>query len=289
MNNGNLIFRVSGGMGNQMFQYAAALYYAQVFNCRSELDLSWFRKDRFGATPRKYELGHYDLSVSRVNLSGNLRSLGLNSEKFKFINKILKINRVYEEDVSGLRTIHGGYCYFDGFWQNKMYIERNLGKLKKEFQIKIRDNELIKEKERISGFYDSVAVHIRRGDYVTTTDGLSNFGACDCNYYRDALKVIKEKVGGEIKILFFSDDINWVKTEFKNEKNAEFIQNSEKASYWDFELMRSCKNFIISNSTYSWWAAILTASSKELVIAPKSWTLRKPEVSHLYPNNWIKL
>ena len=125
---------------------------------------------------------------------------------------------------------------------------------------------------------ESCAVHIRRGDYVNIN------GCIDMTYYKKALEMLREKKN--CIFVFFSDDIEWVKQYFSNVGNAIFFD--EKTGISDLEeffIMSYCKNQIIANSSFSWWAAYLNTAENKTVIAPEI----EKRAGDFYPENWIKL
>lgn len=130
---------------------------------------------------------------------------------------------------------------------------------------------------------DFVSIHIRRGDYLLYSDRFVN---CTIEYYKEAMQLM----GGNNKnFLIFSDDIQWCVENFKGE-NIEFSCNNSELA--DMVLMSQCKNHIISASSYSWWAAYLSANNDKQVIAPSQWWVG--EWSHriqkdICPDNWHRL
>ena len=108
------------------------------------------------------------------------------------------------------------------------------------------------------------------------------------DYFKKAIKIMRQQISRPI-FFVFSDDINWCKNEFGN--HFHYIDPDEKndSTVKDFLLMISCKNFIISNSSFSWWAAYLSSNKEKTVISPKYWINNLNETSDLIPSNWIKL
>jgi hypothetical protein len=136
---------------------------------------------------------------------------------------------------------------------------------------------------------DSVAVHVRRGDYVSLKQAAHFHGLCDMDYYRAAMATLNQKYSG-LKYFVFSDDITWCRSQFGNTGQISFIEDeSDKRSSQDLFIMSACRHQVIANSSYSWWAAWLKDSSGD-VIAPKNW-FSDPSIntSDLYPGKWIRL
>ena len=127
--------------------------------------------------------------------------------------------------------------------------------------------ELIKEIRK----KNSVAIHIRRGDYLDV-ENINLFYKITKTYYLSALDYLKKNLNDKMDIYIFSDDIEWCKTEYGDLEGAHFIDSTISDSHLvDFEIMRNCKYFIIANSTFSWWASWLSEYSNKIVIAPEKW------------------
>ena len=106
---------------------------------------------------------------------------------------------------------------------------------------------------------------------------------CTLEYYHKAIDFFKE-----YEFLFVSDDIEWVKQNFKNEN---FKFSSEINEIDDFSLLSLCDHHIIANSTFSWWAAYLNNKENKKIICPeKFFGLGGPQDQQdIYPKEWIKI
>jgi len=132
---------------------------------------------------------------------------------------------------------------------------------------------------------ESVCVHVRRGDYVK----LKWNEACSYGYYERAIKFMKEKLTSPL-FYFFSnthDDIEWIKSNWEfQDANIKYVDLSNP-DYEELRLMYSCKNFIIANSSFSWWGAYLAGNKDKIVCAPSKWLFEIPtEKSNIIPPNW---
>ena len=134
---------------------------------------------------------------------------------------------------------------------------------------------------------ESVAVHIRRGDYLTG-DNLDNYGnICTKDYYNSAIDYIRNHVSNPF-FYVFSDEIEWVQENF-DFGNVRLVNwNSGNNSFLDMQLMSLCKHQIIANSTFSWWAAWLNQNPDKLVIMPAKWMnhIENPDIGC---EGWIRL
>lgn len=134
---------------------------------------------------------------------------------------------------------------------------------------------------------ESVSIHFRRGDYVTNKSYL----VLDLKYYYNAVELIRSKLKNP-NFYIFSDDIDWVKRNFKNKLKSKItFQDCNLSNIEDLMLMSNCKHNIIANSTFSWWGAWLNKNLDKIVIAPSKFF--KDDIyntnlkSTYYPQNWI--
>lgn len=165
-----------------------------------------------------------------------------------------------------------------GYFQSEKYFKH----CEKEIRNLLKPSEIIKNKIKpfdkfLSG--NTCAVHIRRGDYITLNKYHNNLSM---DYYKTAMSRIKAD-----KYLVFSDDIEWCKSNITGH-NITYIDSGDEIV--DFFIMIKCKNFIIANSSYSWWASWLCDYSKKRIIAPfkNQWftEYNKINVDDLYMSNW---
>jgi len=285
-----IITKITGGLGNQMFQYAIAKAIANKKSDILKLDISFYPKQIL----RKYELNKFNIkgeiatNDEVIGLAGNenfwfkvKRKLGLNAERPKsyFAEKwIARFDNAvfdFEKDI-----------YLEGYWQNEEYFRDIRGEILKDFTLKsdISDeaNFFLKDIKNSQ----SVSLHVRRGDYVQNIHTNSVHGTCNLEYYQKATKYIEENVE-KPTFYIFSDDIAWCKENFRILRNKVFVDNT-KSAFDDLELMKNCKHNIIANSTFSWWGAWLNENDKKIVLAPKVWWVSR-ENKNLALENWIKI
>lgn len=179
--------------------------------------------------------------------------------------------------------------FIEGYWQHYKYFENMQAQIFEELTLKQPLN--IKAKTWLSAINNdlsSVAVHIRRGDYVTDSGANYLMGVLPIEYYQKAITYIKQKISNP-SFYFFSDDLDWVKNNIKTNTPAYYIEGN--LDYVDLDLMRHCSHNIIANSTFSWWAAFLNRNPNKIVIAPKKWSPREDvnrNIKLQFPS-WIKL
>ena len=230
------LIQLNGGLGNQLFQIAATYAYAKKHN----------------KTPMYITNNKIDYSKTYLS-------------NITFGDKLIKYPRYNEKDFcyNEIPFYKKSIC-LNGYFQSWKYFD----KYKEEIK------NLFKSPTEITP-PNTVAVHIRRGDYVKLSDYHYNQ---DIKYYQVAKDLMIDRLGKDIRFMYFSDDIEWVKQNFQLGVNDSIIKMEK--DYDEFLMMQSCHHFIISNSTFSWWAAYLSKSTNKIVIAPSKWFGPKG------PKNW---
>lgn len=275
------IIRLSGGLGNQMFQCAFAEFLKKKTGKGYIFDGSSYSKDKL----RHYELDIYENPTFRIgtiikNLVKVLCRLGVfqeyrEKELFQFDNNV--VNRL------GLLT------YFNGYWQSYFYCDPVKTQLIKLFEPAQPPSSL---NQKLAGEIEqseSVSLHVRRGDYIKNSEANGVHGTCSLNYYNKAVEYMNQRIQNP-QYYIFSDDPDWVRSSMKLDCNSKVIShNTGNQAYWDIWLMKRCKHNIIANSTFSWWGAYLSTYSDKIVIAPEKWNNLKLGKMELIPKSWVKL
>lgn len=282
-----VIIGLKGGLGNQMFQYA----FGELLRRKHGRDV-YYDKGFFNGpfservTPRKYELDAFGIKLAKeVDFSFYKSTKPLKRLARKLIGiPAFDIFHDPEHYVDPATLPSDRSIYLDGYWQNFRYIEPLLDQLRNEFTLD--DTHFSIEYrhwfEQITADEKSVAVHVRRGDYVTNAAASELFVLCSVDYYKNAIKLVKEKVS-DAKFYFFSDDINWVKANL-GDATASYVET--RSHFEDFQLMRTCRHSIIANSSFSWWGGVLKPSSC-VVAKPISWWKSVQPKENLDPKSWV--
>lgn len=277
---------ISGGLGNQMFQYAAARALTLRKGTELELDISSFRTDK---NKREYMLGNYTIQGnvmkvahpamqrirsyvrSKIGIAGTARVYGEKNNRF---------------DSTVLNLPDGTYLL--GHWQSEKYFEDCRGTIISDFTYK---EKLSKGSQQILSKIqgsDSVSLHIRRGDYIKDPVAAKVLGTLPLTYYIRALQMMQEK-NRNMSVFLFSDDPEWVRENVQITA-AEVIYVTTGSACEDLELMRSCKSHVIANSSFSWWGAWLNTDKSKKVIAPKSWFADAEfSADDIVPESWTRL
>lgn len=274
--------RIYGGLGNQMFQYALGKSMSLNNNTKLTLDISWYYK--YGKnTKRRFGLDEFniDAKISKGVFSGlinrALYKIGL------FNNGYIKEKKLFGFDQS---ITNYNNVYLDGFWQNKDYFKDFSDNIKKDFSLKETPTYNISIFLKKINDSESVAIHIRRGDYVDNSHANNFHGLCSLEYYNQAISHIKNRIKNPY-FFIFSDDIEWVKKNLVIGEQVAWVSGNKFSDTEELFLMSACKHDIIANSTFSWWGAWLNSYNKKIIIAPKKWLNDKRfEVNGLILDEW---
>lgn len=282
------IVAITGGLGNQMFQFAFGLA-LESYGYPVKFDIS---KYEYYQVHNNYELDNIfdiDRDYATVAERKKLGYLKFNRITDYLLRSPFGKKTVFCEPSDGFtdKVFSMDNTYFKGFWQNEAYFEPVSDKIRDVFRFPSPDRQELKEIiEKISST-KSVSIHIRRGDYLKHP---LYSGLCGLDYYQNAYRYLTEKVGKDIHLFVFSNDTQWV-TENLKFPNMTFVDcNQGKDSYRDMHLMSMCQHHIVANSSFSWWGAWLNPNPDKVVIAPERWVNSdKPLYREVVPKGWIKL
>jgi len=284
-----VIVHVIGGLGNQMFQYAAGRALAARLGRPLLLDTSDFARyplrtfalDRFAApveqAPRRYR---WLVRVGRTPL-WPLLPAGL---------RVLHVREQSHAYQSWPPIPTASPVFLSGYWQSERYFAEIADTIRRDFTVAApptgRNAALLGEITAC----DAVAVHVRRGDYVSDPATAARHGVCGLDYYTAALERIEAAVSAP-RYFVFSDDIPWAREHLRFTAPATFIDHNAAAPWEDLRLMAACRHFVIANSSFSWWGAWLAehAAAEKLVIAPRRWFVAAEDARDLLPPSWVRL
>ncbi|MDX7986410.1 alpha-1,2-fucosyltransferase [Xenorhabdus sp. 12] len=292
---------LSGGLGNQMFQYAAA-YILKQYRPEVELvlDDSYYHYQPKIDTPRNLELNQFNIVYDRftsveekkkINSLRNFKKIPLPANISNFIALSLFNKYVLSDDLLYYPQLANKLekaCLFS-FYQDSTLLNKYRELILPLFDI--RDDLLLLCKnlnvyKLIVGQDNITALHIRRGDYVTNSHAAKFHGTLSMDYYNKAMDYIEQKKSKQLFVVF-SDDVQWALETFSNRENCYVVNNQEcEFSVIDMYLMSLCNNIIIANSTYSWWGAWLNKSEDQVVIAPQQWFANNNKTT-LKNEDWV--
>lgn len=286
MSDKDVIIRLKGGLGNQMFQYAFGRAYSLRHNLNLKLDVTDYPRQNL----RAYSLSHF-------NILENIASEQEVKKKKYPYGFFSKLRRGFNQKI--LRRFYIGYEdylidkkmeYIDGFFQSEKYFLNIRDLLLKEFTLKKPMSEGARNAmEFIRAKKTTVSVHVRRGDYTKDWKTLLRHMSCSLEYYRQASQIILAKYP-DAEFLFFSDDIEWVKNNIKFNNPCHYLSSPDIKDYEEIIIMSHCQHHIIVNSSFSWWGAWLDLNPSKIVVAPTTW--RRNDIGKwrdIIPETWIQV
>ena len=307
---------VEGRLGNQMFQYAMMRSYQEKNKIDDKINFNFSLLKREGKVEDGFcnQLTFFNLDYNKVVFE---KKISLNFiQRILFFNycihhKLLKLiskkncfeikKQKYELKIKkknnkyGLYLYNYGYYNFDnnckyknrlffGYNESYKYFDNIKEILYKEFTPKYdkldKNKKMYDEIEKT----ESVCISIRRGDFFDNAF-VNDCLVCTEKYFYNAIEKIKEKVHNP-KFVVFSDDIKWIK-ENMNFPEGTIYETGDDPIWEKLRLMYSCKHFIISNSTFSWWAQYLSRNETKIVVAPEKWRNFNITSKEIYMPNWI--
>ncbi len=264
-----IITKIIGGLGNQMFQWAFGKSLSLYLKVPMYLDTNGYA-NQIGLTAREFQLGLFSKLKYQIASGDDIRnypkSWGVLKDRFYFN----EIDRIIKGDIDcGL--------YLDGYWQSEKYFLGHDKEIRDILSMTYQESKNYKHLIEP----DSVSIHIRRTDYVSSN---GYHPVQPISYFHHGIDII----GDYNKMYVFSDDIGWCKTNLTF-KNMVFMEG--RTGLDDLRLMSLCSHNIISNSSFSWWAAWLNENTDKKVVAPSNWFGPQADLntSDIIPEKWIKI
>jgi hypothetical protein len=242
--------KVGGGLGNQLFQIAAAYSYCKKYNKKLYIDISDWSASQ-GVNPIKYKDSIFK------NFEYHLYS----TPKTTIIEEE---SLIYKE-----LPYHDGDVSFHGYFQSDKYFIEHKDEFVNSLSFPNLDSSFIQEK--------NVAFHIRRGDYISYSH---IYNVCNTDYFNKQFEAFKD-----YQINVFTDSPNIICNEFKNQKFNLIISHSELE---DLTLMSLHTNIVCSNSSFSWWASLLGVE-KNNIIVPNKWFNNLAHHYDIYRSDFTKI
>ncbi len=274
-----IVVRLMGGLGNQMFQYALGRGLEEKNNNEMLLDTSFLenRTPGFVNVFRDYELNLFpnlkEKIVTREN--GPASVIPVQEPYFHFCQELVDVKLSNENDY-----------LLVGHWQTYKYFENVSDSIREEFTFPDIVEPKTKELQEEILSCNSVMINVRRADYLVD----SLFEDLDMDYFLECVDKMSEMVDNP-KFYVFSDDIEWCKENFTDEKFFVVDKSYAGHKYIDYlHLMSCCKHDIIPNSTFAWWAAWLNNNEDKIVMYPSKWfTDPSKDPKDLFPQDWRKV
>ena len=294
-----------GGLGNQMFQYAAGKALAERHGVPLALDISGFRDyalrpfllDRLlvpeaiasvRAEPTEKPEINFTRAKWKARIDRLLGKAGL-PKLASSPNEYREPHFHYDPAFEAL----GSKISLFGYFQSERYFNSIAGDLRDWFSPRepLGDAAAAALK-RIEASRLPVSVHVRRGDYLKPGTHEVH-GILGESFYRQVFDRLESRIGGEAEIFIFSDDLAAAEQvlSFIPGSRLNHVRGDPDRPWEDMALMARCRHHVIANSSFSWWGAWLNPSSDKIVVAPRAWfvatELNKRNTSDLYPAGWI--
>lgn len=285
---------LQGGLGNQLFQYAAGRALSLQTGRKLWLVTALFRHD----PQRDYALQPLNIKAGTLNGTGACwlaqaaASHGLLPRlltTLRFRRRFRYLNDLERGFQASIFTGDGPAVLF-GYWQSEKYFQ--------SYANQIHDDCAFRSPPRpeAQGWLNeieqstAVAVHVRRGDYVTNPHTAAVHGVCDPDYYQAAADALLRRVAGPT-FFVFSDDPDWAEANLHLPGRTKTVRgNQERADHEDLRLMSACRHFIIANSSFSWWGAWLGNANDKCVVAPRRWFQNyRADTKDLLPEGWLQV
>ena len=276
-----IVTRIDGGLGNQMFQYAYGLYLATKHQTELALDLSSFRTgpqhgymlDRFQITGTPLRADQAQWLPHRYRDSAvELKTSWLRNRLSDWLNPSV-LHRVKERPFGFDRKYLAArdQSYLVGYWQSEKFFPGLRGELLKQFvpvsMISEPSQRIIERMQSTA----SIALHIRRGDYISNPATADLYEQLSIDYYRSSLERFAAQ-HREVQVFVFSNDLAWCRKHLELPFPTHFVDHTRQSTaYEDLVMMSHAMCNVIANSTFSWWAAYLNHRPDRMTFAPERW------------------
>ena len=254
-----MIIRLTGGLGNQLFQYTYGRSLSIEKNEELFLDTSWYK----GRISRYFMLDLYNV----------------HARKASWFRRVLNKKEILQD--------------LDGSWHNEKFFKENEETIRKELTLKNPLSPHAQDFLKQIQSTNSVSLHLRGGDYVRGNKS-SYHGTCSREYYEEAVRRIRE-TNPDVHFFIFTDDLPWAREHIEFPTPHTIVSgNQSLPDEEELALMSACKHNIIANSTFSWWAAWLNPNKSKIIVAPKKWFAdetanEKSGASGILRASWIQI
>ncbi|MBP1874247.1 hypothetical protein J2Z19_003971 [Ensifer adhaerens] len=287
-----IITRILGGLGNQMFQYAAGRSLASASGQTLKLDLTEMQRYKTWA----FGLEQFAIQAESARPDEVPAKPGrglFNKVKSRLLPKtspcLIAKERANTFDAAILDL--RGPVHLQGYWQTEKYFASVADVIRKEFGLRAPFSAARQEVlQQVRAADAPVSVHVRRGDYVSNPSANSIHGTCEPEWYAEAMRQMAARFDNP-SFFVFSDDPAWARANLPSWPSMIFVEpQADGQDGEDMHLMAACRAHIIANSTFSWWGAWLNPNVEKHVIAPAQWFRSKDhDASDILPATWQRL
>lgn len=276
-----LIIEFKGGLGNQLFQYAF-MRYMMLRGRNCSIDLSYY------VYPYACPSHFCDVfkKAKIVKCNPYLREKYINNPELYYEEPDIRKCWIMPSQNSINNTDYG---YLSGFFQTCFYANHIQKVLQNELEFPSYHDLGMEKYMDLIKKRNTIAVHMRRGDYLLKENNIIFGNICTKAYYMHAMDTMRRLVENPL-FIFFSNEIEWVRKNFPV-NDAIYVCQSDFNTYedwYDLYLMSKCKHNIIANSSFSWWGAWLNKYKNKYVIAPQKW-VNYNALTDICPEEWIRI
>jgi Glycosyl transferase family 11 len=249
--------KLAGGLGNQLFQYAAGRAVCSRLGCRLTLDLSGLTAESAEQISRPYML-------HALYVKADLHERGCDHSLEDYHERAY----CYESEFSSIKP----RTRLIGYFQSELYFAAFEDLLRQEIKIAVPTSSAFSSlAESIGTAKRPVSIHLRRGDFVKNPDTKTFHGTCQLDYYYKAMQIIEGLDSTRPTYIVFSDDRQEAVRMFAKLNSVVFAETPLESPWEDLFLMSSCRDNILANSSLSWWASWINPNPKKLIVAPRRW------------------
>jgi hypothetical protein len=300
-----IILTLGGGLGNQMFQYAFARKLQKELK-DDQLKFSNCHLPKGGDAERS--LFHLNIvpGIEFCDEKEQEQVISFQEKRLRNVRVFHRLSKIfpglagrYIERASrqGFYTAeniyfkqkyhltHKNMKYVVGGFQTPLYWEDMQEQIRRELKVKEEPSEANRKMMEEMEQCESVCVHVRRGDYLAPE--FAHLNICDEAYYLKAMKSLQDQKKDAVFYIFTNthEEIEWIRNNYHLDGFDVRYVDMNNPDYEELRLMYSCRNFIISNSTFSWWGQFLSEAENKIVIAPSIWNRETP-VDGIYMKDW---
>ena len=281
------IVNITGGLGNQMFQYAFAVALREKWKEEVKVDKHHYHYI-FSKTFHGNNFYHNGFEINKVfpnaklGIASPLDIMRVsyympNFKLSRIIRKLMPVRKreyiqpakkAYEYDSNALCV---SASYYEGYWMAYKYFESYRKEIQSTYEFRPFSTDKNRKYADILNRDNSITIHIRRGDYVgSKTLG----GICTLDYYRNAIRKARKFIE-QPEFFVFSNDQEWCMENLDKEFGDAIVHfvshNKGSESYRDMQLMSLARCNILANSSFSWWGAYLNEREDNIVFCPAKW------------------
>ena len=280
-----------------MFQYAFGRAASLLLDRELVLDLSAMPTGR-GQHIRSWDLPRLPIAPLRqmwgagvrVSPKRPRRALGKITALARKTLTPWRVEDPPEDQLLSFSRIPKPFAICDGYWQSHHYFDRRSESIRRELRpandLSGVGRRLLRRIEK----RESIAVHVRRGDYANNPAVAAVHGALSSGYHRRAVKRIADDLGDAVALVF-SDDPEWTIENVRLDIETVHAEATESLSAVEtLALMAHCNHHVIANSSLSWWGAYLAGAESQRVTYPDRWFLDRPiDPAFRFPQHWRPL